>query len=127
MTRALSWGDVRCNDFGKCSLRLELAGRQFVTRARANARLPVKSLRGKYIRAAGLIQRLRKFMAERIDPPNLHEKTIPIHANRSLLSLQWYSDIFTIYPFYYPIEASQARAVFTQPQKPGRLLTPIIR
>ena len=29
MTRAL--GDV--GDFGKCSLRLELAGRQFVTRA----------------------------------------------------------------------------------------------
>jgi hypothetical protein len=66
MTQALGMRDV--GDFGKCSLRLELAGRQFVTRAGATP-----DGRSKSSTSAQQIHPVRKFMPERIDPQSPRE------------------------------------------------------
>ena len=97
--------DERCGDFGKCSLRLELAGRQFVTRAGATPD------RRSINQSAQQIHPVRKFMPERIDPQSPQEDN-PHPRKIDLL------DIFTILSlFIHRSELPQARAVFTQPQR----------
>jgi len=108
--------------FGKCSLRLELAGRQFVTRARATPDRLSKS--------SSKIHLVRKFMPERIDPQSPREDKIP-HPRKEITTTfaVIFFDIFTILSLsIHRSELSQARAcLHSATEGPGRLPTAIIR